>query len=136
MRLRLIEEGDLETVRELRNRNREWFFDEREITATQQAAWFASLREKPIRFYVIEEDGAVVGTISVAESEDGMELGNLIVDDRYRGRGLMAEAVAELCRAPGTYFARVKPGNEASAHVFERAGFAVRHLHFERRSSQ
>lgn len=136
MRVRPIEEEDLEAVRQLRNRNREWFFDAGEVSVAQQAAWFESLRSKPIRFYVIEEAGAVVGTISVAERDDGREIGNLILDEGYRGRGLMADALAELCRAPGTYYARVKPGNEASAHVFERAGFAIRHLHFERRSAE
>lgn len=136
VRLRLIEEGDLEVVRELRNRNREWFFDDREITAAQQAAWFKSLRGKPIRFYVIEDAGTVIGTISIDEGEAGMEVGNLILDARFRGQGVMAEAVAELCSAPGVYYARVKPGNDASINVFGRAGFALRHLHFERRSAE
>lgn len=136
VRIRLIEEGDLDVVRELRNRNREWFFDDREITAAQQAAWFESLRGKSVRFYVIEHAGAVIGTISIDQGEVGMEVGNLILDPRYRGQGLMAEAVAELCRAPGTYYARVKPGNDASVNVFERAGFVLRHLHFERSSAE
>lgn len=134
MRLRPIEEGDLDAVRALRNQNRQQFFDDQEVTAPQQAAWFESLQGKPIRFYVIEDGGVVVGTISATDDEDGIEIGNLILDERVRGRGLMAEAVGELCRSPGKYFARVKPDNDASARVFERAGFAVRHLHFERRS--
>jgi len=135
VRLRLIRESDLEAVRELRNRSREWFFDDREVSAAEQRAWFASLQSKPVSFYVIEEDDAVVGTISVAEREDGFELGNLVLDERFRGRGLMTGAVEQLSRSGGTFYARVKPGNDASAAVFERAGFAVRHLHFERASS-
>lgn len=135
VRLRLIGEEDLEAVRQLRNRNREWFFDDREVTAEQQAVWFASLQGRSIRFYVIEEADAVVGTISVDETDVGTEVGNLILDERFRGRGLMAEAIAQLCGASGTYYARIKPGNEASIQVFECAGFVLRHLHFERRST-
>lgn len=132
MLLRLIEERDLEAVRDLRNRNREWFFDDREVTAEEQHVWFASLHSRRIAFYVIEQDGDVVGTISVAEQAGGHEVGNLTLDERYRGRGLMADALAEACHEPGTYFARVKTENEASLRVFERAGFDARYLYLER----
>jgi RimJ/RimL family protein N-acetyltransferase len=130
--LRPLEERDLDAVRELRNRNREWFFDTAEVSAEQQRRWFDGLADRGVRFYVIEEDGRVVGTASVSEREDGFEIGNLTLDDAYRGRGLMTEVVGELTREPGIYFSLVKPDNVASARVFERAGFAVTSLRFER----
>lgn len=134
MRLRLIESRDLDVVRELRNRNRAAFFQHDEITPVQQREWFSRLQSSDSRFYVIEKDDHVVGTISVTETPDGREIGNLILDDPYRGQGLMAHAVAELTKAPGTYFARVKPGNEDSLRVFERAGFTRHHVYLERRT--
>jgi RimJ/RimL family protein N-acetyltransferase len=133
MQLRLLERRDLETVRELRNRNREWFFDDREVTAERQREWFESLARKPVRFYVIEEDGRVVGTISVTEMPEGREIGNLLLDDAYRGRGLMSRAIEQLTEEPGTYFALLKPDNASSLRVFERLGFRSRHVYLERR---
>lgn len=133
MRVRSIEERDLEVVRDLRNRNRDWFFDAREVSAEQHRAWFEALPNRRIRFYVIEEDDDVVGTLSVTDTSEGREVGNLVLDDAYRGRGLMARALELVCTEPGPYFAYVKPDNEASRRLFERAGFGARHIHFERR---
>jgi RimJ/RimL family protein N-acetyltransferase len=125
MQLRLLEEKDLETVRLLRNSERRWFFHDEEITPEQHRAWFAKLGEKATAFYVIEEDGEVVGTISLTDTGDGQELGNLVLAERHRGRGLMRRAVAELTGTPGSYFARVKPDNERSLRVFEQSGFVT-----------
>ena len=123
MRLRPLARADLETVRLLRNQNREAFFDSREILPDQQLAWFDHLHLQPIAFYVIEEDGRVVGTVSVKEQPDGHEVGNLTLAPAYRGRGLMRSAVAQLVAAPGDYFTEVKPGNAASLRVFRATGF-------------
>ena len=132
MRVRRIERDDLPLVRRLRNDNRHWFFDDREISQEEHEAWYASLAERGVDFFVLEEDGRVIGTISVSERHDGREVGNLTLDEDYRGRGLMTEAVRQVCSGPGPYFARVKHGNGASAAVFERASFSS-YLYFERR---
>ena len=105
MTLRPLSAEDLETVRRLRNDNRDHYFDSREITPEQQARWFAALAGKPVRFYVIEEGGAVVGTISVTDTPDGREIGNLVLDAAYRGRGLMTAAVTQLISDGADYFA-------------------------------
>ncbi len=126
MRLRPLAEADLETIRALRNFERQWFFDSRTVTADAQRRWFASLRTAPVEFFVIEVDDLVVGTISVTMAGDGREIGNLLLDRAYRGRGLMQRAVAQLTASPARYFARVKAGNTASERVFRAAGFAER----------
>lgn len=126
MRLRPVSRADLETIRELRNANREWFFDAREISAAQQLAWFDSLAERAVEFYVIEYDDIVVGTISLTKRGGEMEVGNLILDIRARGRGLMRAAVKEVTRRPGDYFAEVKLGNDRSLRVFRAAAFSER----------
>ena len=125
MHLRPIGLADLETVRQLRNANRSFFFYDAEISPEQHAAWFAALPDKPVDFFVIEEDGAVVGTISATRSAAGIEIGNLVLATGARGRGLMRRAVLQLTAAPGRYFAEIKPGNQPSLAVFEAAGFTI-----------
>lgn len=132
MRLRPIEERDLERVRELRNRDRHRFFTTHEISVGDHRRWFESLASMQSTFYVIELDEVVVGTISVTERPDGREIGNLVLDEAYRGRGLMTAAVLELCSAPGRFFALVKPDNVDSLRVFERSGFTPVSVRVER----
>lgn len=128
MRLRLLARSDLETVRRLRNANREWFFDEREVSEAEQAAWFDSLSSRPVDFYVIEDARQIVGTISLTRRDTEIEIGNLLLDPTARRRGLMRRAVSQLIATPGCYVARVKPGNDRSLRVFRIAGFAERAL--------
>lgn len=125
MRLRPLAEQDLETIRALRNRDRHCFFDSREITSAAHRRWFQSLPAAPVEFFVIEDEGRVVGTISVTTSADGKEIGNLLLDHLSRGRGLMLRAVTQLTASPARYFARVKSGNSASERVFRAAGFSA-----------
>jgi RimJ/RimL family protein N-acetyltransferase len=123
MRLRPLTRADLEIVRLLRNQNRDAFFDAREIAADRQIAWFETLPPTSA-FFVIEEDHRVVGTISVKEQPDGREVGNLLLDPAYRGRGLMRQAVEQVTARPARYFTEVKPDNRPSLNVFRAAGFS------------
>ena len=123
MRLRPLSRTDLDTVRRLRNANRQWFFDSREVSAADQAKWFDGLSDRPVEFFVIEDDDRVVGTISLSARGDEVEVGNLILDPAARGRGLMRQAVSLLSSKPGVYFAEVKSDNESSLRVFRACGF-------------
>jgi RimJ/RimL family protein N-acetyltransferase len=125
MQIRPLTAADLERVRQLRNQSRGAFFDDREISPGDQAAWFERLPTRPVRFFVIEVDATVVGTISLTETPDGVEVGNLVLDPSYRGRGLMQGAVTQLTSEPGTYIADVKPDNDSSRRVFEATGFGA-----------
>jgi RimJ/RimL family protein N-acetyltransferase len=125
MQLRPLAEADLEFVRELRNANREFFFHDGEISPEQQRQWFRMLGTKPIDFFVIEDDGAVVGTISAKHSPGWVEIGNLLLVPAARGKGVMRQAVSQLTKAPGRYFSEVKPDNERSLATFRATGFTV-----------
>src|SRR5205814_7635248 len=105
VQLRPLAEADLEIVRRLRNLHRHSFFDDREIAPDAHRQWFASLPGRPVEFFVIEEDGQVIGTISVTASTGEKEIGNLLLDAAYRGRGLMGRAVAQVTSAPARYVA-------------------------------
>lgn len=123
VRLRPLIANDLETVRQLRNANRHAFFDDREISVEDQRRWFERLSGRPVRFMVIELDRRVIGTISVVDTAAGREIGNLILDPQYRGRGIMRQAVEQLTVEPGRYIAEIKADNEPSQRVFAAAGF-------------
>ena len=125
MQLRPLAEGDLEFVRLLRNANRRFFFTDAEISSEQQRRWFATLPAKPIDFYIIENDGAAVGTISATRADGWVEIGNLLLNPDARGQGLMRRAVEELTAQPGRYFSAVKTDNTKSRAVFEATGFTV-----------
>jgi RimJ/RimL family protein N-acetyltransferase len=125
LQLRPIAEADLEFARMLRNANREFFLYDAEISPQQQLDWFRTLGSKPIDFFVIEDDGVVVGTISAKRSSGWVEIGNLLLTPAARGRGLMRQAVSELTTAPGRYFSEVKSHNERSLAVFRATGFTV-----------
>jgi RimJ/RimL family protein N-acetyltransferase len=137
MRLRPVARADLDAIRHLRNTNREWFFHDREISAAEHVAWFESLPSRPVDFFVIEEDGRVVGTISLTRRDRQVEVGNLVLDPSSRGRGLMRQAVTLLTAQPGDYVADVKAGNDRSLRVFRAAGFSETEsggvVHFTRR---
>ncbi len=125
MQLRPLAQADLEIVRQLRNANRQFFFYDAEIDAAQHAAWFRALASKPVDVFVIEDGGAVVGTVSATRSPDGIEIGNLVLAAAARGKGLMRKAVQQITTAPGHYFAEVKAGNTASLAVFKATGFTI-----------
>jgi len=125
MHLRPIAESDLEIARQLRNANRHWFFYEHEISPEQQSAWFRALESGPVDFYVIEDAGVVVGTISATRHPDRTEIGNLVLLPAARGRGLMRRAVEELTAASGRYVASIKTDNAPSIAVFKATGFAI-----------
>jgi RimJ/RimL family protein N-acetyltransferase len=55
-----------------------------------------------------------------------IEVGNLILDARARGRGLMRQALEALTQQPGNYFAEVKANNDRSLRVFRAAAFTER----------
>jgi RimJ/RimL family protein N-acetyltransferase len=125
VRLRPLAEADLEAARRLRNANRQFFFFDGEVTPEQHQAWFRALAANPIDFFVIEDAGVVVGTVSANRWPNGVEIGNLLLDDAARGRGVMRRAVAELTAGPGHYFAKVKRGNTPSINVFLATGFTI-----------
>ena len=81
--LRPIEKQDLEWARQLRNANKTYFFDSREITRTAHAQWFAS-RTEP--FFVIEYNGVPAGHCT--EKFEGYEIQNVLIDEVYRRKGL------------------------------------------------
>ena len=122
IKVRPIYPADLEKCRELRNANRAWFSDPGIISKERHEAWYNSIKDHYF-FNVIELDGVVIGTVSCKYDQGMTEIGNLTLDENYRGNGYMTEAVKGLIREDNVYFGRTLPHNIKSQKVFERLGF-------------
>lgn len=139
--LERLESKDLELLRRLRNGSRDHFFDNRHISVEDQKIWFNRyLRMWPssVEFYSIHLNNAlIVGFLSVRHLKtitmshppyviQIKEIGNLLLQIRYRGRGIMHEAITEARRLhdPLTFWvAFMKSDNNSSLRVFERQEF-------------
>jgi diamine N-acetyltransferase len=106
IRLRLLEERDLDRIREWRNREdtRVWFFDPSVVTAEQHHAWYASylLRDDDFLFVVERRTPGrePIGQASIyhIDTRQGRaELGRVIIGEpSARGTGLSTEVVRVL----------------------------------------
>lgn len=76
--------------------------------------------------FVADEDGKIVGTISISKIKPGVySAGSLVVTKDYRGRGIGAGLLeAALIQSGGASLVVALPDSHtAAAHVFEQAGY-------------
>lgn len=95
--LRLIEEKDIDWLRETRNKYRESFFDSAEISNEQQRMWYRDYKELGTdRMYIVElKDSTPIGTIAIYNIDIGRrtaKLGRFLLMAEYRGKGYAEEA--------------------------------------------
>ena len=139
VRLDSIVEDDLEFLRQLRNRERRWFFDQTEITPEAQRAWHRSLGANPDNhWFMVRVGNAPAGCFSIKVGGDGRaEVRCILLDETFRGRGVMTRAIGAAMDRIGRhlrYFAEVLPDNDPSLGLFDRLGFARRFVMVERTS--
>lgn len=121
--VRQVTTDDLEFLRVLRNRNRQWFFDDREITPQDQATWFDRLAtDSRCRFFVVAEQGRPLGTLSLTDRGEAVELGNLLLEEERRGLGIIEYACRVVMKPHVRYIARVKADNQPSRRLLEKLG--------------
>jgi len=125
MKIKKLKKEHLDALRQMRNKSRQWFFNKDEITPDQQRAWYASICNNPkVRFYIIEIDDEVAGSLSLTKTKEGIEVGNVLLDDRFRGQGIMTKAIRKLTKSKNKDFcARILLENIDSQNLFERCGF-------------
>lgn len=125
MKIKKLKKEHLDALRQMRNKNRQWFFDKNEITPDQQRAWYASICDNTkVRFYIIEIENEVAGSLSLTKTKEGIEIGNVLLDDRFRGQGIMTKAIRKLVKTKNKVFcARILLENIDSQNLFERCGF-------------
>lgn len=91
IKIRYIEEDDIELLREWKNKNRGSFFHKDIIDKEQQKAWFHSYSDddNDHMFMVLRGDKPI-GCIGFRLFDDEIDLYNLIVDGSARGNGYMS----------------------------------------------
>ena len=137
VRLDTIGPEDLEFLRQLRNAERRWFFDQREVTPEAQAAWHKSLSQNPANhWYMVRVGDQRAGCFSIKVGADGRAyVGSILLAPEFRGRGVMTRAMAAAMDQLGDhlrYYTEVLSENDASLTLFKRLGFTPRFVTLER----
>lgn len=137
--LRPLEERDIEELRILRNKNREFFNDSRLIPPEQQKVWFRRYLEKndDVMFAVelAGDPGRFIGATAIYNIDPAggtAEWGRLVIDrDKTALRGLGAEVIAAACHFAfaGMGVRRVDfelfKSNERARRTYMRAGGVI-----------
>lgn len=121
-----IEAHHLEFARRLRNDNADSFFSSQQVPPDMHSLWFNELQNNPFKqFFIIEDNGQPVGTISVWSSDQSRwQIGNLCIDSQHRRKEHAFHAVKAIANHfRRNFVARVKPDNTASQSLFLKAGF-------------
>lgn len=140
--LKYLDNEELEFARELRNANREYFFDHAEITPDQMMDFYGSYKGDVTyhKFLIIMKDETPIGTISYklpGEPEDPAIIGNVLIASEYRGLGYGSEAVRLALNniaACGRQYTRLEviPGNSKAIEFYKKLGFYEKSLIMER----
>ena len=137
IRLDAIGANDLEFLRQLRNQERQWFFDQSEITPEAQAAWHRRLGENPNHhWYLVRVKDARAGCFSIKVRSDARaEVGSILLAPEFRGQGVMTRAMGAAMAQLGShlrYYTEVLPDNDRSLNLFKRLGFTATFVTLER----
>lgn len=137
IRMRLIEEADLEITRLWRNRDdaRVWFKTSHRLTDEQHRGWFSKYQNKDDDFlFVVESEGHMVGQASVYDVQEDSscaEIGRFLVAPGSRGKGYMGQACELLIHFCANtlnlkyLFLEVIQTNERAIRLYQRNGFSV-----------
>lgn len=135
VRLRLIEERDLQTTLAWRNCDsaRIWFKTSNQLTLERHQAWFHGYLKKDDDFlFVVEAKGLLVGQASVYGirwNERDAEIGRFLAAPDCSGKGFIREACEELVSlCADTFnlrylFLEVLEKNERALRIYQRNGF-------------
>jgi len=139
LRLRLIEQRDLETTLAWRNRDaaRVWFKTSNQLTLEQHQVWFHRYLNKDDDFmFVAEVGGKLVGQVSVYGiqwEKNCAEIGRFLVAPESGGKGYMtraSEALIRLCVDMlnlNYLFLEVIETNDRAICLYRRLGFLEEH---------
>lgn len=93
--------------------------DPRPVSLPEHLRWYAQ-RIKQGSFWIVEADGAPVGTVRL----DGEAI-SIALDASARGRGIGKEAIAAACAGRASVTATVHVENHPSRRAFEACGFTA-----------
>lgn len=136
IRLRLIEEADLEKTLSWRNREdaRVWFKTSSQLTLEQHQAWFHRYLKKDDDFlFVVEVGGELVGQASIYDiqwSGACAEIGRFLVEPNSSGKGYIGgacEVLIQFCAETLNLkyiFLEVIDTNDRAIRLYQRNGFS------------
>lgn len=128
--LRKISFNDLEWSRKLRNKNREFFFDKRLISKRQQKQWYDKLTYP---LFVIKYKEISVGTIGIKKTSNKCEIHNVIIDEKYRKKGIFTKVLKLLENKYGkNLFVDVRKDNAYAIGVYKKLGFRIISYHMRK----
>ena len=97
LELRPVSSGDMGFLRGLRNENREWFFDSRELTKQDQLKWFHRyVNDWWDVMFIISIDGTDIGTAAlygIDMNKKEAEVGRIIIAKDHRRKGYARTAL-------------------------------------------
>lgn len=137
--LKPLNEEDIESLRILRNKEKQYFFTGDDITPEQQKVWYANYLKKndDIMFKVVkkEEPDKFIGAIAVYEinsNEGTAEVGRTVIDkEKAPEKGIGMEATKAVCKfafdvlGMKKVVGEVLKNNERIIKVDLRAGFVM-----------
>lgn len=138
IRLRLIDEHDIEQLRLWRNsiENSKYFFTNNYISSEEQKKWFQNYLEKTNDYmFVIEEKEAsraigMVGIYNIDSLKHEAEIGRLLIGDKsYRGKGLGYKTILLVCKYATDYlelekvYLEVLVSNTVAIQSYLKTGF-------------
>lgn len=132
--LRPLQWTDLEWLRDLRNASRRVFFQSDEITPEQQLVWWTMQRpdeehwvicdgERRIGYFAFVRPNPVLPVFSTAPLKGHIRyLNSLLLEQPYRGQGIMPLAIRAKMRDAISYCGYVKENNVASLSTCLKTG--------------
>lgn len=90
----------------------------------QHSTWFQSTLKNPKReIYIVNKAGVPAAMIR-RDREENSWLISIVVSPESRGQGVGKAVLTQFVKEfPDTYFAEIKPNNQASINSFSAAGF-------------
>lgn len=129
----LLSKGTSEFLRVLRNENRKWFSDEREISPEAQWEWIINPnRQKELNLIIKDsENRDKIGFISIYDiSLDGhATIGRMMTVNSFKHKGYMKRAMIKAFRLAKEYFGlkelvlTVKKENVVAVDFYTKMGF-------------
>lgn len=92
--LRAANENDLETLRQWKNEQREFFFHKDIITPEQQSAWFAKFQARNHDYmFIVDLNGNAIGCMGIRLLDEVWDIYNVILGSTdYGKKGYMGKA--------------------------------------------
>lgn len=133
--LRLVEERDLKTILDWRNRDdaRVWFKTSEKLSFSSHKSWYEHyLAKNDDFFFLIEVGGQPVGQCAIYDIDRGAgsaEIGRFLVAPEKAGHGYITRSCEQLVRFGMTMldlsylFLEVMERNDKAARIYKRCGF-------------